>query len=225
MMKNILKVVKRLKYIPGGILFNMINMINSGARDLENCKRYPAANIDRGSSFSADTIIGKGVRVMEGAIINHTEIGNYTYLNRNVLVQNAVIGNYCSIAHDVNIGLGRHPVHLVSTSPLFYKKGNPLKFNIVSEDIMYDEYISINVGHDVWIGARALIMDGVSLGIGSVIAAGSVVTKDVPPYAIVGGVPAKVIKYRFDDNKISHLLKSEWWNLQPVEALKKMKEI
>jgi acetyltransferase-like isoleucine patch superfamily enzyme len=68
-------------------------------------------------------------------------------------------------------------------------------------------------------------MDGVSLGIGSVIAAGSVVTKDVPPYAIVGGVPAKVIKYRFDDNKISHLLKSEWWNLQPVEALKKMKEI
>lgn len=213
-----MKYIKRLLYIPQGLLEGLVDFFNKHARDVENRKRFPLSIIDKGSSFTPDSIIGKGSRILSGAIINNSELGNYTYVNRNALIQNTVIGNYCSIAHDVNIGLGKHPLHLPSLSPVFYRKKNPLKIQIVSEDVDYNEYEKINIGHDVWIGARAVIMDGVSIATGAVVAAGAVVTKDVPPYAIVGGVPAKIIKYRFGKEKVDELLHSEWWFKDPKEV-------
>jgi len=100
--------------------------------------------------------------------------------------------------------LSEHPTDIVSTSPKIYR-------NIKSQDIR-DVYSSPIIGNDVWIGANAIILQGVTIGDGAIVAAGAVVTKDVPPYAIVGGVPAKVIKYRFPDSTIVKLLEIKWWD-------------
>ena len=81
-----------------------------------------------------------------------------------------------------------------------------------SKERRFEEFkAQIEIGNDVWIGDSAIIMDGVKIGDGSIIAAGAVVTKDVPPYAIVGGVPAKIIRYRFDEDDINFLLELSWW--------------
>ena len=109
-----------------------------------------------------------------------------------------------SVAYGVRIGLPEHPVNMVSTSPKIYR-------NIKLKDIK-DVYFPPIIGNDVWIGANAIILQGVTIGDGAIIAAGAVVTKDVPPYAIVGGVPAKVIKYRFSDDVILKLLEIKWWD-------------
>ena len=116
-------------------------------------------------------------------------------------MQNTTIGNYCSIARNVSIGLGLHPLNLFSTSPIFYKRQNALLLDLISKDNEFKEYQPITIGNDVWIGANAIIMDGITIGNGAVIAAGAVVTKNVPAYAIMGGVPAKLIKYRFAEGE------------------------
>lgn len=88
---------------------------------------------------------------------------------------------------------------------------NTFNLKVVDADLEFEEYAHIDIGNDVWIGARAIIMDGIKIGHGAVVAANAVVTKDIPPYAIVGGIPAKIIKYRFEPDKIERLIQSEWW--------------
>lgn len=207
------------------MLEGLVAFLNKNARDVENRKRYPLSIIDKGSSLTTDTIVGKGSHILGGAIINHSEIGNYSYVNRNAIIQNTFIGNYCSIANDVNIGLGKHPLNLQSLSPIFYKKDNTFNIQIVNENIEFEEYERIIIGHDVWIGAKAVILDGVSIASGAVVAAGAVVTKNVPPYAVVGGVPAKIIKFRFEKEKIDELLNSEWWLKDPKEVYRLLYKI
>lgn len=124
------------------------------------------------------------------------------------------IGKYVSIASNVTLGLWQHPINLVSTSPVVYNN-NPQYLDAQ----IYGK--SVEVGHDVWIGSGAMVMAGVHIHTGAVVAAGSVVTKDVPPYAIVGGVPAKIIKYRFDEPTRNKLLASEWWEYSP-QVIKKL---
>ncbi len=197
----------------------MIDSIKRSTRDIDNSYRFPGVKIDSGSSFSPDTRIGKGSRIMSGCIVNHSNIGSFTYLNRNILMQNSRIGNYCSIANDVMIGLGAHTLELFSTSPLFYKKNNPLFLKVVQDDLIFNEYKEITIEDDVWIGAGSIILDGVKIGYGAVIAAGAVVTKDVPPYAIVAGVPARIVKYRIKDDKVREkLLDTKWWLKSPDEV-------
>lgn len=109
-------------------------------------------------------------------------------------------------------GLGTHPKRFISTSPFFYKKKYALKNSLANDENFFQEYSRISIGNDVWIGTDVLIHDGVNVGNGSIIASKSVVVKDVPEYAIVGGVPAKIIKYRFSKDVIQRLKQLKWWD-------------
>lgn len=157
-----------------------------------------------------------------------SRIGRFTYV-AGASITNASVGNFCSIGPDVVIGgLGRHPVDWLSTHPIFYSTGKQVRLSLVSEN-KFEEYKPVKIGNDVWIGARVIVLEGVNIGDGVIIAAGAVVTKDVPPYAIVGGVPAKIIRYRFNQEDILTLQKLAWWNydlekLSKITGLMRQKE-
>ncbi len=211
--------------MPIGLLRGLAELANEKARDIQNKNRFPHAIIDNGSTLTPDTKIGKSSHILRGATINHCQIGSYTYINVNALIQNTRIGNYCSIAQNVAIGLGAHPLNLFSSSPIFYKVKNALKISLVEKDYNFNESLPIIIGNDVWIGSRVIIMDNVHIGHGAVIAAGAVVTKDVPPYAIVAGIPAKVIKYRFPIGVQKKLIESKWWELDAAEVYAMKEEL
>lgn len=163
--------------------------------------------------------LGLHVSIYDNSTVVNCEIGSYTYIASNSKFLNTRIGKYCSIGSAVSCGLGMHPSRkFVSTHPIFF---SPLKQAQVSyaDKAYFDELLPIDIGNDVWIGANAIILDGVSIGDGAIIGAGAVVNKNVPPYAIVGGVPAKIIRYRFTKDQIEFLLKDQWWN-KPDEWLK-----
>lgn len=168
---------------------------------------------------SSNQIIDGKIRLESNVRIGRkTEIGMYTFIGQNTNIGDNCfsIGNYCSIGQNVLIGPNIHPVSRLSTSSVFYSKS----WGIVD----YTEKESFNVspvhiGSDVWIGAYAVILANVKIGHGAIIGANSVVTKDVPNYAVVVGNPARIIKYRFNDNIISSLIKSEWWVKEPKDIL------
>lgn len=219
-MYKITSYIKRLAYFPFAIFKGLIELTNEKARDIENRKRFPFAIIEKGVNISQDSIIGEHSRICHNVTFNHSQIGKYSYINFDSFVQHTFIGNYCSIAHGVKIGLGAHPTDQFSTSPLFYRNRNPFAIKINELPYSFLENKIINIGHDVWVGANAIIMDGVTIGNGAIVAAGAVVTKDIPAYAIVGGIPSKIIRYRFDHQRINQLEKSQWWYFKPNEILK-----
>ena len=157
-----------------------------------------------------DSIIGKHVFLGFKVKFYNSEIGDYSYINSKTLVNHTQIGKFCSIASNVQFGLAIHPTDLISTHPTFY--ANNKMFETFSTKNYFNEYKKIKIGNDVWIGSRALIMGGVTINNGAIIAAGSIVTKDVKPYEVVGGVPAKHIKFRLSNDEIAHLEEIKWWN-------------
>lgn len=164
--------------------------------------------------------LGRGVVCYKAHITGDTVIGNYSHLSGpNIIFHSLIhpirIGSFCSIARGVQIQEYNHRSDSLSTAFLG-KKISPSTFNMREEVMSKGE---VSVGDDVWIGANAIIMSGVTVGTGVIVGAGSVVTKDVPPYAIVGGNPAKIIKYRFDSATIEYLLESKWWTLPLTEVL------
>lgn len=148
-----------------------------------------------------------------------SSIGYASYIGTGSFIKNTKIGRYTCIATDVVTVAGSHPTSkFVSIHPAFYSTRKQAGFTYVSEEKFSDfNYIdkhqkfTVMIGNDVWIGSGVKIMEGVTIGDGAVVAAGAIVTKDVPPYAIVGGVPAKIIKYRFDEETIKKLLELKWW--------------
>lgn len=139
-------------------------------------------------------------------------VGKYTYGYEAITEKGSAvsqIGAFCSIAENVYVSAGEHPLDMASTSPAFFLA----KFGLIEADSldMAPYRKSIQIGHDVWIGRDVTLLNGVTIGTGAVVAAGAVVTRDVPPYAIVGGVPAKLIRYRFDAATREKLLSAKWW--------------
>jgi acetyltransferase-like isoleucine patch superfamily enzyme len=157
-----------------------------------------------------NTTVGVHNCIGDGVIISNSSLGNYSYINNNTIIQDATIGKFCSIGENVKIVLGSHPVNFVSTHPAFYS--NNKQFKTFSDKTYIEEFKKVVIGNDVWIAEGAVIMGGVTIGNGAIVAARSVVTKDVAPYSIVGGIPAKHIKYRFDDETIEKLNNINWWD-------------
>ena len=157
-------------------------------------------------------------------IYGNSEIGQFSYVNVGCVVySNTSIGKFCSIGRSVEIGLAQHPISYLSTHPFQCANSLFTKFPAYSEIKRkpWSFHPPTKIGNDVWIGAKVNILSGINIENGAVIAAGSVVTKDVPPYAIVGGMPAKVIKMRFSEEIIEKLEKIRWWDLE-LDVLKNL---
>lgn len=160
---------------------------------------------------------GKNAFGKNSAIVS-SKIGYGSYLAEGAKLAKASIGRYCSIGPNVNCIFGKHPsTTFVSTHPSFFALKTPVGFTYADEQ-HFKEFaephkggFSITIGNDVWLGANVALMDGVKIGDGAIVAANALVTKDVEPYSIVGGVPAKLIKKRFNDDEIAFLVEFKWW--------------
>ena len=175
-------------------------------------------SFDRGAYLSYLTKFEGNNRIGRNTYVPGTIMGYGSYISDNSHFFHVQIGRYCCIGARTAVICGRHPIDkFVSVHPFFFR-GKENGFSYVEKSI-FDEYVyadkdtktSVIIGNDVWIGADAKIMEGVTIGDGAVIAANSLVLKDVEPYAVVAGVPAKVIKYRFEPEKREYLLNIKWW--------------
>ena len=175
------------------------------------------------SFVSADNRIDPTACIYRFVKIKGAEVGAYSYIANNTDIEDAIIGKFCSIADNCRIGMGGHALTNISTSPIFVEKINGCKESWSEVDVNPTKERKVIIGNDVWIGSHVLINGGVTIGDGAVIGAGAVVVKDVPPYAIVGGVPAKIIRYRFAPEIIEKLQQSAWWDMTPVELKEKIK--
>ena len=164
------------------------------------------------SFVSSNNTIEPNVCIYRGVKIKNSKIGSYSYVGNSTDISNAEIGRFCSIADHCRIGMGGHLLHHISTSPIFIEKTNGCKESWTEKDLNPIKSKRVVIGNDVWIGSHVLINGGVTIGNGAVIGAGAVVVKDVPPYAIVGGVPAKLIRFRFDPDIVKLLEDISWWN-------------
>lgn len=155
------------------------------------------------------------IRIFGTCSIGQATIGAYSYLAPKAVLNIATIGRYCSIGDRCTIGPTQHPAGWLTTSPVSYKTvfaGTSLPSNSPS----HEELKPVTIGNDVWIGSDCAIMGGVSIGDGAIVGYGSVVTKDVPPFAIVGGTPARIIRMRFPDETIERIQAFAWWRFDLV---------
>ena len=152
------------------------------------------------------------------AIYDHSnfsgEIGYGSYIGNNCSII-GTIGRFTSIAAEVKNTLGVHPfaTPYATTSPMFYSVNKQSGLTFAKEQLFDEMRSPITIGNDCWIGQRVFFVGGLIIGDGAVVLAGAIVTKDVPPYAIVGGVPAKILRYRYDEETIKFLLEKKWWDM------------
>jgi len=171
-------------------------------------------------SYARKSSFGMFNTLQDNVSLNNVNIGDYSYVSFNTSISKTEIGKFSSIGPNCRIGLGKHPSDtFVSTHPAFFSSTKRAQMTF-SDKNYFKEMENIKIGNDVWLGANIIVLDGLNIADGVIIAAGSVVTKDIPAYAIVGGVPARIIKYRFKEETIKKLLEFKWWN-KDIAFLKK----
>lgn len=175
-----------------------------------------------GGALLAGSRLEPCVAVHPRSNLSEVNVGRFTYIARDSVVNEVDIGRFCSIGPRCLIGSGDHPVAWVATSPVFYSNRDQAGRSLVGERAApegFTERRRINIGHDVWLGAQVFVRDGVNIANGAIVAAGAVVTNDVPAFALVGGVPARIIRFRFSAEVIEEMQSIAWW-LWPEEVLR-----
>lgn len=181
---------------------------------------YRAARV-RGSVLEASVTVGDFSRVDNSLLMNNcridrqnqifsSKLGKYSYTGMNTVVMGANVGAFCSISWNVTIGGAEHDTSRVTQHAFLYNETDRLRPTKAKPP--YDRFADeVLIGNDVWIAAGAVVLRGIQIGDGAVVGANAVVTKDVPPYAVVVGNPAKIVKYRFDNAIINALSLLKWW--------------
>lgn len=190
---------------------------------------YPqeVVRVEKGARFNVNTYFEGRNYIGENSLIEDSVIGYDSYLSKATIFQNVRIGRYSAIGSGVSVIRGQHPTKkFVSIHPSFYSPENAGSSICYVSKNLYEEYkfteegYVVDIGNDVWIGNNVQLMEGISVGNGAIVAAGAIVTKDVQPYTVVGGVPAKWIKDRFSEKQKEFLNRLQWWN-KPEDWIKK----
>ena len=204
--------MKILYFMPKGLKDYFKLMINR--KKFKNAyigTPYISKNVEIGYSCSINS---------EVVINNNCRVDNYSYVNSGTKLGYVSIGKFCSIGSDCEIGMQNHPIGFISTSPRTYGPKS-----IFNNSAHYNEFESlVIIGNDVWVGSKVIIMQGVIVGDGAIIGAGAIVTKNIEPYSIVAGAPAKEIRKRFSKKEIEFLQNLKWWDksisdLESIEDL------
>lgn len=174
--------------------------------------------VEKNAVIESNCYFSGGNRVASNTYLNNVKMGFASYVGKNCRLENAIIGKYSCIGQRVILIKGEHPLEFVSMHPVFYSIKKQVGFTFV-ENQKFDEYKYVDknlnnliIGSDVWIASDVRLIEGITIGDGAAILPGAVVNKDVPPYAVVGGVPAKIIKYRFKEEIIDKLEHVKWWD-------------
>jgi len=213
-MKNSLK--KRIvKFFVPDFLLSLRSRYVAEKKNRIELGKYRGLSAPKTVSVRGNCEFGKKTKAGNNTCLLDVTLGDYSYFMNDCFARKAIIGKYCSIAPHTTIGLGIHPSRdYVSTHPAFYFDVNQKMF--VFANSTYEQEFKhikpITIGNDVWIGQGAMIRDDITIGDGAIVAAGAVIVKNVEPYSIVGGVPAKLIRYRFEPKEIEFLKRFKWWN-------------
>lgn len=172
---------------------------------------YPGLTVMRETRISVPFYYEPNVTL--GAVYcgHHLHMGRGSYINEGVIRENTVIGRYCSLGRGLSIGALKHPLEHVSSNLELLAACDAHHAPGMLSAQAHQE--SVTIGNDVWLGDGVIVLSGVTIGDGAVIGAGAVVTRNVPAYAIMAGVPARLLRYRFDETTCARLLAAAWWRL------------